>query len=214
MKYNPEDYAGKRFGFLTMLSDVPHKDKRNSTVYEFKCDCGRKKLLHLNHVVNGHDISCGCNLGKEYQHRKHVKHGLRSHPLYKTWNNITQRAGKHKNYLNIKVCNEWRSDFVKFYEWAIANGYKRGLTIDRIDWTGDYEPCNCRWISQREQTRNTSRNHFVTIDGETKCLLDWLVQYGSNMGTFHKRVKRGMTEQDAIMRPIDNRFSNKSKRKI
>ena len=65
----------------------------------------------------------------------------------------------------IKVCDEWKSDFQSFYKWAISNGYRGNLTIDRIDVNGNYEPSNCRWISMSEQQRNKSRKSNTGVLG-------------------------------------------------
>ena len=58
----------------------------------------------------------------------------------------------------IKVCDEWENDFQAFYNWAMSNGYRDDLTIDRIDNDGDYEPSNCQWITQAENTSKAIRN--------------------------------------------------------
>lgn len=194
-----------------MLSCDSQIDKHGRTTYPFKCACGNVVYLCLSAVMTGHDTSCGCGLGKQFSIAKRQSHGLSHHPLYKTWNNITQRCGKHKNYLNIAVCEEWRSNFKSFYDWSVNNGWKEGLTIDRIDYNGDYEPANCRWITQSEQTRNTSRNHTVTINGITKCVTDWCDLYGISLGTFYDRIKAGMSEHEALFTP--SRQGYKSMRK-
>ena len=85
-----------------------------------------------------------------------------------------KRCNKYKTYLEkkIKICKEWYS-FENFYNWAVDNGFKKELTLDRINNSGNYEPNNCRWITQKEQCRNYSKNHLVTYNGETHCLIEW-----------------------------------------
>lgn len=212
-KYNIEDAIGKKFGLLSLVNTEPIKLKQ--LVYLWKCDCGNTRYIPLNSVMCGHNTSCGeCEYGRRYAHRNSVRHNLARHPLYKTWNNIIQRCGKHKNYVNISVCDEWKSDFVNFYDWAINNGYEKGLTIDRIDSSGNYCPENCRWITQTEQTRNTSRNRNITINGVTKCMTDWCKVYNINRGTLQKRLLLGWNEIYALTTPVNTKFSTKKHNKI
>ena len=83
-------------------------------------------------------------------------HEMSKTRLYKEWQGIRQRcnnpkASNYKNYgaKGVSVCKEWESAFEPFMQWALSNGYSDNLTIDRIDVNGDYEPDNCRWITQQ-----------------------------------------------------------------
>lgn len=71
------------------------------------------------------------------------------------------------------MCEEWKADFKKFYEWSMSNGYSDGLTLDRIDVNGNYEPNNCRWATTKIQSRNTTRNKLLTFEGQTKTIAEW-----------------------------------------
>jgi hypothetical protein len=104
---------------------------------------------------------------------------MRSSKLYKKWRTMTYRCVYQSNrgYPNyggrgIKICEEWK-EFIPFMEWAVVNGYKEGLTIDRINNDGNYCPENCRWATRHEQDRNTRRTRLFTWNGETKCFFDW-----------------------------------------
>lgn len=77
----------------------------------------------------------------------------------------------------IKMCEEWKNNYGSFQKWAFENGYADNLTIDRIDNNGNYEPKNCRWVTYREQNRNTSRNRIITLNNETKPITDWCETY-------------------------------------
>jgi hypothetical protein len=106
----------------------------------------------------------------------------------------------YQNYggRGIKVCDEWRTNSVSFIRWSLDNGYTETKSIDRIDSNGDYEPSNCRWVSWSVQCRNTRQNHFVTINGSTKCLSDWAKDAGISVQTAIKRIKRGWSPEEAV----------------
>jgi len=72
----------------------------------------------------------------------------------------------------ISVCADWQS-FDVFYAWATSSGYAEGLSIDRIDNDGNYEPGNCRWATRSTQSGNRRNNVLVTIFGETKNMTEW-----------------------------------------
>lgn len=88
----------------------------------------------------------------------------------------------------IAVCSEWKDDFQTFYDWAMVNGYKEGLQIDRIDNNGNYEPNNCRWIDRKQQARNRRSNINYTINGKTRCILEWCEILGLKPKTVYQRI--------------------------
>ena len=113
-------------------------------------------------------------------------------------NNKNNKSYKNYGGRGIKVCKEWSENFMSFYNWSINNGYKEGLTIDRINNDGNYEPSNCRWITRKEQNRNYRKNHLLTYKGETLCLADIADKYGINRGTLLYRLKKGKTIEEAL----------------
>lgn len=134
---------------------------------------------------------------KKYKYPKTVK--KKNTRLYTVYASMVSRC-KHPSHTayryyggrGIKVCEEWLNDWDKFAEWAYDNGYDatapRGVcTLDRIDVDGDYEPSNCRWISQKEQMRNTTTNVYV----DNRCLSDYCVDIGISRSTVDKRRKGG-----------------------
>jgi hypothetical protein len=120
----------------------------------------------------------------------------------------------------IKICEEWKKDFLAFRKWALENGYQDNLTIDRIDNDGNYEPSNCRWATNKEQCNNTRNTIRLTIDGVTKTLIDWEKESPVSRSTIRQRVQRyGVSPKEAVFTPHipvterkfkDNRF-NKTK---
>jgi hypothetical protein len=89
------------------------------------------------------------------------------------------------------MCERWRSSFENFYQDMIP-GYKNGLSIDRINNNGNYEPSNCRWATPTEQHRNRRISKVFEINGEIKCLPEWCRIYGINSSTVRHRLAKGM----------------------
>ena len=135
------------------------------------------------------------------------KHGLSRTPLYQIWMCIIRRCEylENENYKyyggrGIKVCPEWH-DAATFFKWALANGYKKGLQIDRINNEGDYKPSNCHFITAKEQARNRRNNRLVKIGDEIKPLCVWSELIGINYNTLKTRVSRGWPES-RLLEPV------------
>lgn len=115
--------------------------------------------------------------------------------------NATHDRYKDYGARGIVVCDEWLNDFTVFYDWAMNNGYKENLTIDRIDVNGNYEPSNCRWVTSKEQQRNTRYNRNYTINGKTHCITEWCEILGINRNMVYTRINRGWTVENALLTP-------------
>lgn len=102
----------------------------------------------------------------------------------------------------ISVCEEWLSkDGQKnFREWAVNNGYEKGLTIDRIDNNKGYSPDNCRWVTAKEQSYNRRSNKLITIHGKTQTVTEWAKETGIPIGTLQNRLRYGW-EEDRLLEP-------------
>lgn len=96
------------------------------------------------------------------------------------------------------MCDEWLNNFQSFYEWAMNNGYSKGLTIDRIDNGKKYDPTNCRWVDKKTQNRNKRNNHNITINSETHCLSEWCEILGLKYCTVEMRLRRGWSIEKAL----------------
>jgi hypothetical protein len=101
----------------------------------------------------------------------------------------------------ITICDEWLHNFPAFRDWAFANGYEEGLTIDRIDVNGNYCPENCRWATTSDQMKNTSTNRYLTLNGETHTLSDWSRLTGIHATTISNRINRGWSLEKALTTP-------------
>lgn len=118
--------------------------------------------------------------------------GVKSYSLlYFVWRNMRVRCRNHPRYggRGIKVCERW-NDYDLFADDALANGYRIGLELDRIDNDGDYEPTNCRWVSKTINLRNTHRAKMITWQGETLHFLEWAKRLGIKPDTLRSRVFR------------------------
>lgn len=111
---------------------------------------------------------------------------------------------RYKDYggRGIKICDEWLYSYDAFVDWAKENGYKEGLSIDRINNDGNYEPANCRWITKREQNRNKRTNVMVTYRGETKPLVVWCEELGLKYDPIHNRITQGWDVESAFNTPL------------
>ena len=103
--------------------------------------------------------------------------------------NPKNHAYKYYGGRGIKICNKWLNDFMSFYNWSINNGYAKGLSIDRINNNGNYEPNNCRWISSSVQMNNTRRNHYVTYKNEIHSIAEWAKILNKDYNKFYKELK-------------------------
>ena len=110
---------------------------------------------------------------------------------------------KYYGARGITICKEWLADFTNFYNWAINNGYQKGLSIDRINVNGNYEPSNCRWVNMKIQANNRTSNHYITIGENTKTIMEWSEISGIDRATIWARLmKYGWNEYDAVFKPV------------
>lgn len=124
-----------------------------------------------------------------------TKHAKSKTMEYRAWKNMMGRCycKTHPSYhlyggRGITVIARWHV-FENFYE-DMGDMPVPGLTVDRINSKGHYEPGNCRWATWKVQNRNTTRNVHVTVGGETLILADWAVKFNITPGAMYKRAKR------------------------
>jgi hypothetical protein len=194
------DLTGKKYGKLTVIERAG--SCKSGSQWKCICECGKESIVAACNLKNGEVKSCGC---------LNIKHGLRYTNLYRKWDGIKKRCNnektpQYKDYggRGIRICPEWENNFKAFYDWAMANGYKEGLTIERIDNNGNYEPSNCRWATPKEQANNRRNTPYITYNGVTKTSREWDDYFGIRSGTINKRMNCGMTAEKAMQGLIPN----------
>jgi hypothetical protein len=200
------DLVGKKYGRLTVIAQSG-RNKRNRIQWLCRCECGTEKVVVGDELRRGKVLSCGCYRDEKLS-KLSYRHGGYGTRLYKCWQGIIQRCTctTHQSYENyggrgITVCDEWR-DFANFKEWALVNGYKEDLTIDRKDNDGNYEPSNCRWATYETQENNTRQNVFLEFNGETKTVAQWAHEYGFSRDTVANRLRLGWNIEESLLTPI------------
>lgn len=193
------DLTNQRFGYLIVEEFIERKN--GNTWWRCKCDCGKQTVTTTCRLRNGETKSCGCYYKNGKYRIKLTDSERRLHRIYKA---MLSRCYKNnnpsfKNYgeRGIKVCDEWKNSIDNFVSWALNNGYKDDLTIDRIDNDKSYKPDNCRWVTQKEQNNNTRRNVYIQFEGEKKTISQWAETLDITSEALRARLKK-MSTKDAL----------------
>lgn len=193
-----KDLSGNDYGYLH-VDKYYGKDGRGHLYYWCTCKCGNRILVRATHLQSGVSKSCGCLMSEETSKRCHInkygtKHNLHGTRLYYSWSNMIQRCTNPNNRYyaeygarGIKVCEEWKNAS-NFINWALSNGYNDTLTIDRIDFNGDYCPENCRWVGLKVQENNKSVNNYVQYDRWVFPVTIWAEITGIKRATLYYRI--------------------------
>lgn len=153
-------------------------NQQNHSFYECTCDCGTIKPVSGNYLRKGTSKSCGCydtdrkrELSIESKKREPFRIKLSS-----IHHSMMQRChvpgtASHHNYgaRGISVCKEWMN-VVSFRRWAMSNGYKPGLDLNRIDNNGGYNPSNCNFVTRKENMNNTRMTRWISINGQNMTM--------------------------------------------
>lgn len=215
--------VGQKFGRLVVLRREG-SDKHQKSTWFCECECGNTKVVSRQCLKIGKTKSCGC-LDKEHREafvRQNTKHGKTDTVEFYTWKRLFQRCyNKNSEYYylyggkGIGVCDRWNpkkgGSFQNFYD-DMGLRPKDLTSIERIDSNKNYSPENCRWANYKEQSRNTSQNNKLTINGETKVLSDWVKVSPVTKGTIVHRInKLGWDNHSAVFTSPSNNKGRKPK---
>jgi hypothetical protein len=206
------DLSGQRFGMWKVMKF--HEIRDGQAYWLCKCNCGKESIVRGSSLLQGSSKGCGCT--REANRVKGlIKHGGYGTRLYTIWEDMKARCSNPKaiSYPNyggkgITVCDEWQK-FIPFREWALSHGYSDSLTIDRIDGSKGYSPSNCRWATYTEQANNRCSSRFITHNGETLTVVQWVRKLGISYNLLYSRIRRGWDFEKAISTPSQVRRKRK-----
>lgn len=200
MSWNKIEMIGKVFGKLTVISEA-EKSKSGNVKWLCRCECGNETTVIGSKLRNGHTKSCGCLKKSERSQ------GYSATRLYRIWLNMHNRCynKKHDAFKwygkkGVSICKEWH-DFLPFREWALANGYKETLSIDRMNSSGNYEPSNCQWVNQKEQMNNVSSNKILEFQGVQYTQAQFAEKFNLKYHTVVNRIRMGWSLERIVSTP-------------
>ena len=200
--------VGQKFERLTVEEWIPAHDNICGK-WKCRCNCGNLVLVPTHSLKSGNTKSCGCfRKGiikpRSFEGEYTDKHRPR---LYWTWINMIRRCENPKapdyyryGAIGITVCEEWH-DLPTFLNWAYTHDWQEGLTLDRINNNGNYEPENCRWADVFTQGNNRRTNTLWEYNGKTMTLAQWSRKTGLSSETLLHRKKAGWTIEEILTTP-------------
>lgn len=199
----PIDLTGQQCGRLLVMERTG-SDKRRNALWLCQCECGERVTVRACDLKSGHTESCGC-LKRERQRASVTTHGAAETRLYHIWEGMKSRCmnGSDRSYKDyggrgITVCAEWENSFEAFRDWALENGYRDNLTIDRENNDGPYSPNNCRWATAKQQGNNRRSNRMIAHNGETHTLTQWAELTGIKYEALCQRLRNGWSVERAL----------------
>lgn len=195
-KFNFDKYKNKTYNGITIINLIDYDKK----IVECKCKCGNIFKCKLANLTAPKHHIIGCNKCPEYSNlrAKYIWNSKTNYNrIFRIFNGMKLRCYNkdNKDYKwyggkGVKICDEWLKSKSSFYNWAMSNGYADNLTIDRIDSNGNYEPCNCRWVSMIEQQNNKKSNVKYEYNGQYLTVPQIARLNNININTFRSRMRK------------------------
>lgn len=194
------DLVGLKVGDLTVLSRAPTRGPNG--YWLCRCGCGSEKEYQTGQLQLRKVKSCGCRRGELIRASKST-HGKTKTVTFGRWRGMITRCENHRvseyplyGGRGISVCARWRQSFVAFLE--DMGEAPKGMSLDRIDVNGNYEPSNCRWATAVEQANNRRSTRYVIVGGERMCTRDAAVRFGVPAQMIRYRLDRGWSDEAAV----------------
>jgi len=207
------DLTGTTFARLTVIGPTIHVKKKLCA--PCICECGQRRTIPVYSLKSGNTKSCGCYNREAVKFRR-IKHGhtsgvrggrgVRPSPEYMSWQNARNRCFNKKSdhyqqygARGITMCEEWATNFEAFFSYMGPRPV--GMSLDRIDNNGNYEPGNCRWATTEQQRNNTQQCVFYDWNGQRLTLAQISRAVGIPRLVIYKRIKRGWPFDRAVSEP-------------
>jgi hypothetical protein len=193
---------GARYGRLIVKGIAERIPNQRRRQWECTCDCGNTARVNATSLASGAIQSCGC-LQRETAattlRTALTTHGQSATVTYRIWKGMITRCVNPANHAwqyyggrGIKVCERW----MKFENFLADMGPRpAGLSLERENNDGNYEPGNCKWATDDEQANNNRHNRWITHNGETLTLSAWAERLGILRSSLHGRIARQGVER-------------------
>lgn len=194
--------VGQRFSGLVVTAKSDRRGR--NTYWDCICDCGTATTVSTHHLTSCHTRSCGC-LQRRATSAAKTKHGMTGTGTHKTWAEMHARCTNPRSKIfkfyggrGIKVCGRWQ-DFATFL--ADMGERPPGMSLDRVDSNGNYEPSNCRWADRLTQANNTRSNRFIEHEGRSQTVAQWARELGVPARLVYGRLGSGWPPSRALLEP-------------